>query len=87
MSPEIKVAVSKEIPQGACVIGKEVSQGKYEPIAISDSTSTDLFIDGIVRKELKNGSDIVILFGSEDEMVDNYEHIANAFGDLLGNDE
>jgi len=87
MSPEIKVAVSKEIPKGACIIGKEVNQGKYEPIAISDSTSTDLFIDGVVRRELKRGEDVIILFNSEDEMVDNYEHIANAFGDLLGNND
>jgi len=87
MSPEIKVAFSKEIPKGACVVGKERGEGKYEPIAMSDSTSTDLFIDGVVRKELKNGGDIVILFGSEEEMLENYEHIADAFGDLLGNDE
>ena len=87
MSPEIKVAVSKEIPQGACVIGKEVGQDEYEPIAMSDSTSTDLFIDGVVRKELKNGNNVVVLFRSEKEIIDNYEHIANAFGDLLGNDE
>ena len=87
MSPEIKVAVSKEISKGACVVGKEVGQGKYEPIAISDSTATDLFIDGVVRRELKKGEDVIILFNSEDEMVENYEHIANAFGDLLENDE
>jgi hypothetical protein len=87
MSPEIKVAVSREIPKGACVVGKERRGGKYEPIAISDSTATDLFINGIVRRELERGEDVIILFNSEDEMMENHEHIANAFGDLLGNDE
>lgn len=87
MSPEIKVAVSREVPKGACVVGKERGEGRYEPIAISDATATDLFIDGVVRRELKKGEDVIILFNSEDEMVENYEHIANAFGDLLENDE
>jgi hypothetical protein len=83
MGLEIKLGFSNEVARGVCVVGKEINQGELETIAVSDSTSTDLFIDGIVRKELENGNDIVILFGSEEEMEENQEHIANAFGDLL----
>ena len=88
MSPEIKVAFSREVLKGACVVGKEEEQPqRYTPVAISDCLGTDFVIDGIVRKMLKDGENPMIIFNNEEEMEENLERIQNAFGDLLGNED
>jgi len=85
MSPEIKVAFSREVPRGSCIIGihNKEEDLKYMPIAITDCQSTDIFADGIVRKLLKEGENPVIVFGSEEEMEENINIIYKAFGDLI----
>ena len=84
MSPEIKLAFSREVPKGSCVIGREV-EGKtaYTPVAISDSMSTDIFVCGIARKIIDDGENPVIVFHDEEEMEENEERIRRAFEDLV----
>lgn len=79
MSPEVKIAFSREVPRGACVVGVEREGLKYDPVAITDSQSTDLFSLGIARKLLNEGKNVIFVFGSEGEMKENVNKIAKAF--------
>ncbi|GIW70245.1 MAG: hypothetical protein KatS3mg101_0992 [Patescibacteria group bacterium] len=81
MSPEIKIAFSREVPRGACVVGRQEDENKYVPISITDCQGTDLMALGIARKMLKDGETPVFVFGSEDEMEENADKIRMAFDD------